>query len=81
MKVRNLESLSALRYSVFYNVLHIYNVQAIPTYRDYRLYDIVLPKRANTWTVPYNLMLMQKRHGWADNYDLNKFCRLGRVHY
>ena len=39
VKVRNLESLPALKYLVFYNVLHICNVRAIPTYRVYRLYD------------------------------------------
>ena len=39
MKVRNLESLPALRYLVFCNVLHMCNVRAIPTYRVYRLCD------------------------------------------
>ena len=39
VKVRNLENLSALRYLVYCNVLHLCNVRAIPTYRVYRLYD------------------------------------------
>ena len=39
MKVRNLQSLAALRYLVFCNVLHICNVRTIPTYR---LYDCCL---------------------------------------
>ena len=39
--VRNFTSLLALRYMYlgFSNVLHIWCVQAIPTYRVYRLYD------------------------------------------
>ena len=41
-EVRNLERLPALRYLVFCNVLHICNVQAIPTYRVYRLYDNII---------------------------------------
>ena len=38
VKVRNLESLPALRYSVFFNVLHILcNVQVIPTLVTFRI--------------------------------------------
>ena len=38
VKVRNLESLPALRYLVFCN-MYYYNVRAIPTYRVYQLHD------------------------------------------
>ena len=35
----NFTRLLALRYLGFCNVLHIWSVRAIPTYRVYRLYD------------------------------------------
>ena len=40
MTVRRLESVHRLRYFRFCNVLHIWTIRAIPTYRVYRLYDI-----------------------------------------
>ena len=39
--VRSLESVHSLRYFRFCNVLHIWTIRAIPTYRVYRLYDYV----------------------------------------
>ena len=42
VKVRNFESLPALRYLLFCNILHICNVRAIPIYRVYELYDIAI---------------------------------------
>ena len=42
VKVRNLQSLPALRDLVFCNLLHICNVRAIPTNRVYRLYDNIV---------------------------------------
>ena len=39
MTVRSLESVHSLRYFRFCNVLHIWTIRAIPTYRVYRLYD------------------------------------------
>ena len=39
MTVRKLESVHRLRYFRFCNVLHIWTIRAIPTYRVYRLYD------------------------------------------
>ena len=39
MQVRNFISLLAQRYLGFSNVLHIWSVQAIPSYGVYRLYD------------------------------------------
>ena len=38
VKVRSLESVLFSRYFCFSNVLRICNIQAIPTYRVYRLY-------------------------------------------
>ena len=40
MTVRRLESVPRPRYFRFCNVLHIWTIRAIPTYRVYRLYDI-----------------------------------------
>ena len=40
--VRRLESVHRLRYFRFCNVLHIWTIRAIPTYRVYRLYDILV---------------------------------------
>ena len=37
--VRSLESVHSPRYFRFCNVLHIWTIRAIPTYRVYRLYD------------------------------------------
>ena len=39
MIVRRLESVHRPRYFRFCNVLHIWTIRAIPTYRVYRLYD------------------------------------------
>ena len=39
MTVRSLETVHRLRYFRFCNVLHIWTIRAIPTYRVYRLYD------------------------------------------
>ena len=39
-KVRSLETVHRPRYFRFCNVLHIWTIRAIPTYRVYRLYDI-----------------------------------------
>ena len=39
MTVRRLETVHRLRYFRFCNVLHIWTIRAIPTYRVYRLYD------------------------------------------
>ena len=39
MTVRRLDSVHRLRYFRFCNVLHIWTIRAIPTYRVYRLYD------------------------------------------
>ena len=39
MTVRSLISVHRLRYFRFCNVLHIWTIRAIPTYRVYRLYD------------------------------------------
>ena len=41
MTVRSLISVHRLRYFRFCNVLHIWTIRAIPTYRVYRLYDRV----------------------------------------
>ena len=38
-EVRSLETVHRLRYFRFCNVLHIWTIRAIPTYRVYRLYD------------------------------------------
>ena len=38
--LRSLESVHRLSYFLFCNVLHIWTIRAIPTYRVYRLYDI-----------------------------------------
>ena len=38
MTVRRLETVHRLRYFRFCNVLHIWTIRAIPTYRVYRLY-------------------------------------------
>ena len=46
MIVRRLETVHRLRYFRFCNVLHIWTIRAIPTYRVYRLYDDV-------WKVNY----------------------------
>ena len=40
-EVRSLETVHRLRYFQFCNVLHIWTIRAIPTYRVYRLYDTV----------------------------------------
>ena len=40
MAVGRLETVHRLRYFRFCNVLHIWTIRAIPTYRVYRLYDI-----------------------------------------
>ena len=37
--LRSLESVHRLSYFLFCNVLHIWTIRAIPTYRVYRLYD------------------------------------------
>ena len=37
--LRNFTKLSILRYLGICNVLHIWHIRAIPTYRVYRLYD------------------------------------------
>ena len=42
MTVRRLESVHRLIYFRFCNVLHIWTIRAIPTYRVYRLYDIII---------------------------------------
>ena len=39
VKARSLENVPVFRYFCFRNVLHIWNIRAIPTYRVYRLYD------------------------------------------
>ena len=39
--IRSLESVHRLRYFRFCNVLHIWTIRAIPTYRVYRLYDSI----------------------------------------
>ena len=39
MTVRSLDSVHRLRYFRICNVLHIWTIRAIPTYRVYRLYD------------------------------------------
>ena len=39
MTVRRRETVHRLRYFRFCNVLHIWTIRAIPTYRVYRLYD------------------------------------------
>ena len=40
MTVRRLDFIHRLSYFRFCNVLHIWTIRAIPTYRVYRLYDI-----------------------------------------
>ena len=37
--LRNFTKLHILRYLGIYNVLHIWHIRVIPTYRVYRLYD------------------------------------------
>ena len=44
-EVRSLETVHRLRYFRFCNVLHIWTIRAIPTYRVYRLYDRVVAHR------------------------------------
>ena len=39
--LRNFTKLPILRYLGICNVLHIWHIRAIPTYRVYRLYDII----------------------------------------
>ena len=43
--LRNFRKLLILRYLGICNVLHIWHTRAIPTYRVYRLYDIILPPK------------------------------------
>ena len=48
MTVRSLDSVHRLRYFRICNVLHIWTIRAIPTYRVYRLYDYEFIARAAT---------------------------------
>ena len=41
VKVRSCETIPFLRYFCFCNALHICNIRATPTYRVYRLNDIM----------------------------------------
>ena len=50
-EVRSLETVHRLRYFRFCNVLHIWTIRAIPTYRVYRLYDITSAHRVHDTVV------------------------------
>ena len=51
--LRNFTKLPILRYLGIFNVLHIWHIRAIPTYRVYRLYDNL--GWCKTWTLDSGL--------------------------
>ena len=56
MTVRSLGTVHRPRYFRFCNVLHIWTIRAIPTYRVYRLYDIYSQQLVNIITSIYVIL-------------------------
>ena len=70
--LRNFTKLPILRYLGICNVLHIWHIRAIPTYRLYRLYDN--ERDATEWIVcecVYNIMLVASGNTFKVHFHNN----------
>ena len=72
MTLRNLTELPVLRYLDVCNVLYIWSIRAIPTYRVYRLYDY-----SPSPTLWY--MLVPVDSGEVDSIDVPGVVGVGQV--
>ena len=72
--VRSLISVPRPRYFRFCNVLHIWTIRAIPTYRVYRLYDRDVLALENNASIYIGLF---SKHYWTNFY----ICPLSDIEY
>ena len=68
MTVRRRETVHRLRYFRFCNVLHIWTIRAIPTYRVYRLYDMCIVNDYESDQFAHYVMIYERVYG--EIYDV-----------